>query len=83
MGDWVPPESAGALMYGETTILDPSAAANNAVQDAFNRMDAVVVKLFLVPSAFNRRWNATFWIWPKFSGQATFGMVVIAAAAGH
>ncbi|MGF2526019.1 hypothetical protein ACQUW0_27255, partial [Ralstonia pseudosolanacearum] len=46
-----PPESAGALMYGETTILVPLAAANNAVQDAFNKIDAEDVNLLTVPSA--------------------------------
>jgi hypothetical protein len=70
-------------MYGVTTTFEPSAADNNAVQDAFKVMAAVVVKLFRVPSALRKRWNATFWIWPKFSGQLTFGIVGIAAAAGH
>ena len=39
------------------------------------------MKLLRVPSALFKRWNATFWIWPKFSGQLTFGMVVSADAA--
>ena len=70
-------------MYGEMTTFEPSAADNNGVQDANAVIAAVAVKLLRVPSALRKRWNATFWIWPKFSGQVTFGIVGIAAAAGH
>jgi hypothetical protein len=61
----------------------PSAAERRAVHDALRVMDVVELKEFLEPSAARSRWNATFWICPKFSAHCEAGMVVNAVAAGH
>ena len=54
----------------------------SAVHDASAVMAAELVKpFFSVPDM--RRWNATFWICPKFSAQVTAGIDVNDVAAGH